>query len=118
MAQKKPSKHEETLRGLATSDQRVIESLLTLQLDNLEQSGLDPKTYSLVRIAALVAIDAPPASFIWNIQMALDMGVTPDDIMGVLIALAPTVGLARIVAAAPEIAFALGIEIAPEEKAA
>ncbi len=118
MASKSESKHEATLRGLATSDRETIESLLVIQLENLDKSGLDPKSYWLARIAALIAIDAPPASYIWNIQMARDMGVTPDEIMGVMIALAPTVGLARIVAAAPEVAFALGIEIAPEQKAA
>ncbi len=108
--------HEEVLKGLSRSDRDVVESLFAIQLENLERSGLDPKTYSLVRIAALVAIDAPPASFVWNIQTALQMGVKPDDITGVLIALAPTIGLAKIVAAAPEIAFALGIEVGPEEK--
>jgi alkylhydroperoxidase/carboxymuconolactone decarboxylase family protein YurZ len=109
------SKYESMLRGLATSDSQTIESLLAIQLDNLEKSGLDPKSYWLSRIAALIAIDAPPASFIWNIQMALQMGITSDDIVGVLIALAPTVGIARIVSAAPEIAFALDIHIAPEQ---
>jgi alkylhydroperoxidase/carboxymuconolactone decarboxylase family protein YurZ len=63
-------------------------------------------------------IDAPPASFAWNIQMAMKSGVTIDEIMGVIIALAPTVGLSRIISTAPEIAYALGIEISPEEKAA
>jgi alkylhydroperoxidase/carboxymuconolactone decarboxylase family protein YurZ len=109
------SKYESMLRGLATSDRETIESLLAIQLENLEKSGLDPKSYWLSRIAALIAIDAPPASFIWNIQMALQMGITSDDIVGVLIALAPTVGVARIVSAAPEIAYALDIEITPKQ---
>ncbi|MBU1669976.1 MAG: carboxymuconolactone decarboxylase family protein [Actinobacteria bacterium] len=94
-----------------THDMGIIESLLAMQLGNIEDSGLDPKLHALVRIAALVAIDAPPASYMWQVGVALESGVTPDEILGVLIALAPTVGMARVVAAAPEIALALGMEL-------
>jgi 4-carboxymuconolactone decarboxylase len=47
----------------------------------------------------------------WQVGVALESGVTPEEILGVLIALAPTVGMARVVAAAPEIALALGMEL-------
>ncbi|MBK9180394.1 MAG: carboxymuconolactone decarboxylase family protein [Acidimicrobiales bacterium] len=100
---------EAILEGLATHDPSVLESLLAAQLENLDASGLDPDTYFLVKIAALVAIDAAPASFVWQIGLALEAGVTPEQIVGVLVALAPTVGNARIVAAAPEIALGLGL---------
>ena len=111
MAKKTLSKHEKTLVGLSRGEPELIDSLLQIQLDNIESSGLYPKTHALTRIAALIAIDAAPVSFVWQIGIALDSGVTPDDIIGVMIALAPTVGMARIVAAAPEIAFALGLDI-------
>ncbi len=103
--------HQEKLKGLSTHDTDIIGSLVSMQLDNIEESGLDPKTHALVRIAALVTLDAAPASFMWQIGMALESGVTPDEILGVLIALAPTIGMARIVAAAPEVALALGLDI-------
>lgn len=103
--------HEATLQGLATNDRTLITSLLEMQLENIAASGLDPRTHALVRLAALVAIDAPPASFIWNVEIALESGVKPEEMIGVLVALAPTVGFARIVAAAPELALALGIDI-------
>lgn len=109
-ARNKPS-HEDAVKGLMTHDMGIIESLLAMQLGNIEDSGLDPKLHALVRIAALVAIDAPPASYMWQVGVALESGVTPDEILGVLIALAPTVGMARVVAAAPEIALALGMEL-------
>jgi 4-carboxymuconolactone decarboxylase len=111
MAKKTLSKHEKTLVGLSRGEPELIDSLLQIQLDNIESSGLDPKTHALTRIAALIAIDAAPVSFVWQIGIALESGVTPEDIIGVMIALAPTVGMARIVAAAPEIAFALGLDI-------
>jgi 4-carboxymuconolactone decarboxylase len=110
MAAKKV-KSEDAIRGLATHDTDIIESLLAMQLENIAESGLDPKTHSLVRIAALIALDAAPASFVWQIGIALDSGVTPEEIIGVVVALAPTVGMAKIVATAPEIALALGIEL-------
>jgi alkylhydroperoxidase/carboxymuconolactone decarboxylase family protein YurZ len=46
--------------------------------------------------------------------MALDAGVTPEEILGLLVALNPTVGNVRIVSAAAEIAFALGIDLGAE----
>lgn len=78
---------------------------------DLEPGGLGPRGFALVNIAALVAIDAPPASYVRQVGAALDAGVTPRDILGVLAAVAPQVGLARVVAAAPEIMVALGLEL-------
>jgi alkylhydroperoxidase/carboxymuconolactone decarboxylase family protein YurZ len=98
-----------TLQALATND-NMIEDLLRIQESNIEQSGLDGHTWALVKLAALVSIDAAPASYIWHITTAQEAGVTAEEIVGVLVALAPTVGVARIVAAAPEIAIGLGIE--------
>ena len=37
----------------------------------LESSGLDPRSFALVKIAALVAVDAPPASYLWQVGEAL-----------------------------------------------
>lgn len=41
----------------------------------------------------------------------LASGATVEEIVGVLIAVAPTVGVARIVSAAPELALAVGYDI-------
>ena len=67
--------------------------------------------YALVKLAALIALDAPPASYIWQVANALAEGATPEDILGVLIAIAPQVGGPRLVAAAPEIMVALGLTL-------
>jgi alkylhydroperoxidase/carboxymuconolactone decarboxylase family protein YurZ len=106
---------EETLRGVSVGDAPLLERLLAMQLDNLELSGLDPRTYSLVKIATLIAIDAPPASYIAQIAFAREAGVTTDEIIGVLVASAPQVGIPKVVAAAPEIMLALDLPIGEEE---
>jgi 4-carboxymuconolactone decarboxylase len=107
----------ETLIGLAEHDPNALEGLFAARQDNLEASGLDPKSYCLANIAALIAMDAPPASYLFQVGFALDAGVTPEEILGLLVALNSTVGNVRIVAAAAELALALEIdlELADEE---
>lgn len=105
------AKHEEALRDLAMNDERFVESVLAIQLANIEASNLDAKTHALARLGALIALDAAPASYQWNIGMALAAGASPQEIVGVLIAVAPTVGLARVVSAAPELALAIGYDV-------
>jgi alkylhydroperoxidase/carboxymuconolactone decarboxylase family protein YurZ len=101
----------DALLGVAQHESSAIEGLLKARIDNLEASGLDPKTYSLVNIAALIAADAAPASYVFQVGFALDAGVTPEEILGLLVALNPVVGNVRIVAAAGQIALALGIDL-------
>jgi len=101
----------DALFGVARHDSSALESLFAARSDNLEASGLDPKTYALVNIAALIAADAAPASYVFQVAFALEAGVTPEEILGLLVALNPTVGNVRIVSAAAELAFALGLEL-------
>lgn len=102
------------LEGLAVGEEDLITQLLEMQLHNLENSGLDSRTYSLVKIAALIALDAPPASYVAQVTFALEAGVHPDEILRVLVAVAPQVGLPRAVAAAPELMLALGLNLESE----
>jgi 4-carboxymuconolactone decarboxylase len=53
-------------------------------------------------------MDASCVSYGWAVDAALTAGATADEIMGTLIAVAPLTGLARVVAAAPEVAHSLG----------
>jgi hypothetical protein len=62
----------------------------------------------LVRIAALVAVDAPPASYLLNLEAATELGIQLEDVRGVLAAVAPIVGTPRLVHAAGNIFRALG----------
>ena len=101
----------EALAALALGQTTMLEQAEDLRETLRQGSGLDPRTFSLLKIAALVAMDAPPASFLWQVGAALDAGVKPRDILGVLTAVAPQVGLPRVVAAAPEIMLALDLEL-------
>src|SRR3954469_2099789 len=97
--------------GIATGDADVLASAVGLREANRESSGLDGRTFALVKIAALVALDAPSSSYAWQINNALEEGVTAEDLLGVLRAVAPQVGGPRVVAAAPEIMVAMGLAI-------
>ena len=99
----------DTLRGLSAAEPSVLEGLLGAQRENLQDSGLDSRAYALVTVAALIALDAPPTSFVAQVAFALESGATPEDLLGVLIAVSPQVGLPRVIAAAPELMLALGL---------
>jgi 4-carboxymuconolactone decarboxylase len=101
----------ETLSGIATGDVTLLDEALGLREAQRERTGLDARTFALVKIAALIALDAPPASYAWQVANALGDGATPDDILAVLRAVAPQVGGPRVVAAAPEIMIALGLSL-------
>src|SRR5215469_9127717 len=102
---------KEALEGLAISDPELLFAGLEARSGWQERSGLDPHTFSLVKIAALIAMDAPPASYTWQVNNALACGCTPDELLGVLHAIAPQVGGPKVVAAAPELMVALGLPV-------
>ncbi|MGA3153120.1 MAG: carboxymuconolactone decarboxylase family protein [Streptosporangiaceae bacterium] len=104
-------KMQEALSELALGDPELLGKALGLRSDWQQESGLDPRSYALVKIAALIALDAPPASYLWQVGNALDSGVTAEDLLGVLRAIMPQVGMPKIVAAAPELIVALGLTL-------
>jgi hypothetical protein len=65
----------------------------------------------LVRVAALVAVDAPPFSYLMNLGAASQVGIDADQIRGVLAAVAPIVGTARVASATGKIVDALNVAI-------
>jgi alkylhydroperoxidase/carboxymuconolactone decarboxylase family protein YurZ len=77
---------------------------------SLQASTLDEKTLMLTRIAALVAVDAPPISYALNIGAAGELEIDPEEIRGVFAAVAPIVGTARVAAAVGNVARALALE--------
>ncbi len=94
-----------------THESPLLDLLTKMTMESIEPSTLDPKSLMLVRIAGLVAVDAPPASYLLNIGTAGEIGVDADEVQGVLIALAPIVGTARIASAATKLTRALGLAI-------
>lgn len=90
----------------------LVELLAAMSERSLEQSDLDPTTLGLVRLAALVASDAPPAAYAASIDASARAGLGAGNVQEVLVAIAPIVGTARVIAGASGIAEALGIELA------
>jgi 4-carboxymuconolactone decarboxylase len=100
--------YKDQLRRLAVNDSTVADAL-TGHLGT--EPALDPKTLALVRIAALVAQRGPVPSLGEQADAAWAAGATGGEIVGVLIALVPVLGLPCVVDAAPKMALALGFDI-------
>ncbi|MBB6419267.1 carboxymuconolactone decarboxylase family protein [Streptomyces massasporeus] len=105
----------EGVTALAEADAPVFETLIQMNLDTFERSGLDQEAYLLARIAALVAMDASAPSYLLNIGTAAELGVPLEKIQGTLVAIAPVVGSARVVSAARSIGEAFGLELNAED---
>ena len=103
-----PETHQ-TLSGISAGKINILEEAVGLREVDHQLSGLDSRTFALVKIAALIALDAPPASYAWQIANAMEEGVTAEDLVGVLKAVAPQVGGPRTIAAAAEIMVSVGL---------
>ena len=95
----------------STSETPVLDLLGAMTLASIEVSSLDPRELMLVRIAALVAVDAPPVSYATNLEAIASVGIDAERVRGVLAAVAPIVGTARVASAIGKIGEALGIAI-------
>jgi len=102
----------------STSETPVLDLLATMTAASIEASSLDPQAFMLVRIAALAAVDAPAISYLMNLEAAGELEIDADQVRGVLAAIAPIVGTARIASATGKIAeaLAIGIEVAELEE--
>jgi alkylhydroperoxidase/carboxymuconolactone decarboxylase family protein YurZ len=98
-----------------TAETPVLDTIADITAASLEHNSLASRELMLVRVAALIAVGAPPASYLANAAAAADSGVTADDIQAVMIGVAPLVGTARVVAAGGNILRALGFAIAVAE---
>ncbi len=99
----------------STTETPVRDLLASMTAESIAASGLDAGTLMLVRIAALVAVDAPPVSYMLNLEAARAAGIESEQVRDVLAAIAPIVGTARVASATGSILKALAIEIAIAE---
>jgi alkylhydroperoxidase/carboxymuconolactone decarboxylase family protein YurZ len=106
---------EELLRRLALNDEQSVGMVLASGTAPDAEPVLLPKVDLLVRLGALVAVGAATASLRRTVQLALAAGATETELVGVLVAVAPTVGLARVVATAPKLANAIGYDDVNDE---
>jgi 4-carboxymuconolactone decarboxylase len=105
---------EQLLRRLALNDEKVVGSVLSRTGDHCPAAALDRKAEALIQVGALLSVGASTASLRWTVELAQSTGATDEEISGVLVAIGPAVGLARVVAEAPRLALALGYEIEEE----
>jgi alkylhydroperoxidase/carboxymuconolactone decarboxylase family protein YurZ len=95
-----------------SNEKPVLDTIAAMTAASLQNCSLDAREHMLVRLAALVAADAPPLSYLANAEAAGDVGVTAEDVQNILVAVAPIAGTTRVVAAARNITRALGLAIA------
>ena len=93
-------------------DEGFVEHEAGLGLGLARTSSLDPKTAALLRVAVSVALGSSAVCLEWSAGRALAAGASEDEITDVLLAIAPVAGLGRVVCAAPDLAIALGYDIA------
>jgi alkylhydroperoxidase/carboxymuconolactone decarboxylase family protein YurZ len=103
------SSAEQNIAALAEGDAPVFETLAQMTVDTFERSALDAQTYTLVRLAALASMDAAPMSYLLNLGAAEEIGVPIEMVQGVLVAIAPVVGSARVVSAAGKMIRGIGL---------
>jgi alkylhydroperoxidase/carboxymuconolactone decarboxylase family protein YurZ len=105
---------ERLLRLLALNDEESVTMVLTSDSSALSRT-LNPKVDHLVRLGALLAVGAATTTLRATVDRALEAGTTETEIADVLIAVAPAVGVARVVSTAPRLALALGYQLDADE---
>jgi alkylhydroperoxidase/carboxymuconolactone decarboxylase family protein YurZ len=102
---------ERLLRRLAVNDEESLERVLTHRDTTSTGGALGPKVDVLVRLGTLLALGAATTSLRAAVNQATEAGADDAEIVGVLIAVAPAIGLARVVSIAPRLAVAMGYDI-------
>jgi len=94
------------------SDNPLLDTVLEMTAASVDRVDFSDEALMLVRLAALVAVDAPTASYLVNLGAGAQTALTLEDARSVLIAVAPIVGAPRVVSAAGRITEALGLALA------
>jgi hypothetical protein len=92
-------------------DNPLLDTVLEMTAASVVRVDLSDEALMLVRLAALVAVDAPAASYLVNLGAGVQTTLTLEDARSVLIAVAPIVGAPRVVSAAGKITEALGLAL-------
>ena len=89
------------LSDLAERHPEAVEAIYAFSRETETASELEERVVELVRIAALIALDGPTISFDAHVGRALKGGVSADDIRGVALAVAPMIGIPRLLKSLP-----------------
>ena len=93
----------------------ILDLLASMTAESIEVSTLDAEAVMLVRLAALVAVDAPPVSYLLILDPAADLEINAEQVRDVLTAVAPIVSTARVASATGNIVRALELELETAE---
>ena len=104
MTEPTPIPVPDALRGLPPE---AVDALRELRVALEGLSGLDERSIELARLGALVALGAPAESLGAHVTRALTIGVSAEDVWGSVLAVAPLVGVPRLIGAVPAIRAAL-----------
>src|ERR1700722_6742531 len=96
---------------MAKGENPVLSTVLDINAVSLERTELDPQSLILIRLAALIAVDAPVSSYLLHLGAGAQAGLTLEQAQDVLVAVAPIAGTPRTAAAAAKLAEALGLAI-------
>lgn len=117
------SEPEQVLRRLSDCDEQLLRTVLapTPEFGTSELAASEPPAVcgealsrqlrGLVRVAALLVVDAPTATLRWAVELALSTGASTEAVVGVLITTAGQAGAAQVVSSAPRLALALGVDL-------
>jgi alkylhydroperoxidase/carboxymuconolactone decarboxylase family protein YurZ len=99
------------LRKLAVRDQAFFDLVGPDKAETVLVSQLDAGQAALVRLGALIALDAALVSYMHVVDVARAGGVTNEELVGTLVAVIPDVGGDRAVSAAHNLGLAIGYDV-------
>jgi alkylhydroperoxidase/carboxymuconolactone decarboxylase family protein YurZ len=108
---------EELLRRLALNDEDAVAAVLmpSARSSTPLPPELDAKTDALVRLGAVLASGGTTASCRLAAERARKAGASDAESIGVLVAVGPAIGMARLVGVARRLALAIDVELVDEE---
>ena len=80
-----------------SEDRPLLATVLDMTEASVSRTSLSDRELMMVRLAALAAVNAPPASYLLNMAAVAAAGtdLTLEDAQGTLIAVAPVIGTPR-----------------------
>ena len=64
-----------------SADTPVLDTLTDMTKASVEHNSLSPRDFVLARVAALIAVDAPPVSWFANAAAIEESGLTAEDVL-------------------------------------
>ena len=102
---------EDLLRRIALNDENVLGNVLTRRVAPETGTALGSRAELLVRLGALLALEAAAPSLREVVEKAWAAGITTNEIVGVLVCVGPTIGVASMVASASRLATVVGYDL-------